>query len=39
MNNISGGSYASYVAGYSYAASGSNKTEKKELRIRTPQMQ
>ena len=30
MNNISGGSYASYVAGYSYAASGSNKTEKKE---------
>ena len=30
MNNISGGSYASYVAGYAYTASGLNKTEKKE---------
>ena len=30
MNNISGGSYASYVAGYTYTASGLNKTEKKE---------
>lgn len=29
MNNISGGSYASYVAGYTYTASGLNKTEKK----------
>ena len=39
MNNISGGSYASYVAGYTYTASGLNKTEKKKLRIRTQQMQ
>ena len=30
MNNISGGSYDSYVAGYTYTASGLNKTEKKE---------
>lgn len=30
MNNISGGSYASYVAGYTYTAAGLNKTEKKE---------